>query len=65
MKNSIFLVNKIQKFIYNSNLFYFDQSILVAVSGGQDSICLLMIFLQLRNQFNLNLGINVLQSSME
>lgn len=57
MKNSIFLVNKIQKFIYNSNLFYFDQSILVAVSGGQDSICLLMIFLQLRNQFNLNLGI--------
>ena len=57
MKRSVFLINKIRNFIIHQNLIYYDQKILIAISGGQDSTCLALIFLQLKNQFNLQISL--------
>ena len=56
MKRSVFLINKIRNFIIHQNLIYYDQKILIAISGGQDSTCLVLIFLQLKNQFNVQIS---------
>ena len=57
MKLSIYLTNKVRNFVINQNLLYYNQSILIAVSGGQDSTCLFLIILQLKNQFHFHLGL--------
>jgi len=47
-KNDICLLYKINNIITERNLLQPDQRILIAVSGGQDSICLLRILFQLK-----------------
>lgn len=51
------LLNKINNNIYNNNIVKNKQCVLIAISGGQDSICLFFIFIQLKNQWNWSLGI--------
>ena len=56
-KNDIFLLYKINNIITERHLLQPDQRILIAVSGGQDSICILRIFFQLKKKWNWTLGI--------
>ncbi len=56
-KNDIFLLYKINNIITERNLLQPDQRILIAVSGGQDSICILRILFQLKKKWNWKLGI--------
>ena len=57
MKLSVYLIDKIRNFIIYQNLIYYNQLILIAISGGQDSACLLLIILQLKKQFELQIGL--------
>lgn len=43
-KKSLDLINFVEKSIKQKNLFKPNQALLITVSGGQDSICLLLIF---------------------
>ena len=56
-KKSLDLINFVEKSIRQKNLFQPNQALLITVSGGQDSICLLLIFFQLKNQWNWKLKI--------
>ena len=59
-KNSnqiIDLVNKTHVTITKQNLVLSTQFILIAISGGQDSICLFFILLQLKNQWKWDFGV--------
>ena len=56
-KNDIFLLYKINGIITERTLLEPDQRILIAVSGGQDSICILRILFQLKKKWNWKLGI--------
>jgi len=59
-KNSnqiIDLVNKTHVTITKQNLVSSTQFILIAISGGQDSICLFFILLQLKNQWKWDFGV--------
>ena len=56
-KKSLDLINFVEKSIKQKNLFKPNQALLITVSGGQDSICLLLIFFQLKNQWNWKLKI--------
>lgn len=56
-KKYINLVNSINYIIRKKNLIRPGESVLLTISGGQDSISLLFIFLQLKNHWNLSLGI--------
>lgn len=56
-KKSLDLINFVEKSIRQKNLFKPNQALLLTVSGGQDSICLLLIFFQLKNQWNWKLKI--------
>ena len=49
---TIELVNFLQHLVNEKKLLIANQSIVLAVSGGQDSICLFFIFLQLKTQWN-------------
>ena len=39
--------NRVEKYIKSENLFSLDQKIILAISGGADSVCLMYIFLEL------------------
>ena len=51
------LVNKTHKIITKQNLIKPREFILVTMSGGQDSICLFFILLQLKRQWKWNFGV--------
>lgn len=55
-KETIFLVNKVEEFL-RKEIVKPNQTILLMVSGGQDSICLLIIFLQFQKKWNFGLGL--------
>ena len=55
-KETIFLVSKVEEFL-KKEMVKPNQTLLLMVSGGQDSICLLIIFLQFRNKWNFHLGL--------
>jgi tRNA(Ile)-lysidine synthetase-like protein len=56
-KTVIYSLNNINTNINTGNIIKTKQSILIAVSGGQDSICLLFIFIQLKKQWHWSFGI--------
>lgn len=56
-KDNIFFLYKINNTIRERNLLQPYQKILIAVSGGQDSICLLRTLSELKKQWNWKLGI--------
>jgi len=56
-KNSIYFINAVRLLILKKNLFEPNQTILFSLSGGQDSICLLLVFFILKKQLNINLKI--------
>ena len=56
--SSLSLVNKFRNFIIKKNLILPKNELLIAFSGGQDSICLIILIIQLMNQFNLYFGIS-------
>tara|TARA_B000000565_G_C23781973_1_gene376315 strand:- start:429 stop:1751 length:1323 start_codon:yes stop_codon:yes gene_type:complete len=45
--------NRVEKYIKSENLFSLDQKIILAISGGADSVCLMYIFLELGIDFEL------------
>jgi tRNA(Ile)-lysidine synthase len=57
MKNDLYLLYKINNAIVERNLLKPNQKILIAVSGGQDSICLVRILFQLKQKWNWEVGI--------
>jgi tRNA(Ile)-lysidine synthase TilS/MesJ len=57
LKKSVELVNLVHKNLNAKKILLPHQSVLLSVSGGQDSICLLLLFIQLRRQWSLLLGI--------
>ena len=57
LQRSFNLVNILNRILKEKNLIIPNQFILLAISGGQDSSCLLMIFFQIRIQWNLKLSI--------
>ena len=50
------MLNKVREYIINNELIKKDDSVLVALSGGPDSVCLLHILSRLRNEFDIRLG---------
>lgn len=56
-QSSILLVNKVRNFIIKKNLVFENQNILIAFSGGQDSLSLLIFILQFKNQFQFSFGL--------
>lgn len=48
--SSLIIINKVITFIRKNNLNLQNQNILICLSGGQDSLCLLIIILQFINQ---------------
>lgn len=56
-QSSLILVNKVCNIIIKKNLFFAKEKILIAFSGGQDSLCLIISMLQLKNQFKFNFGL--------
>ncbi len=51
------LLNTINNNIINTHLLQKNQCVLLSISGGQDSICVFFIFIQLRKQWNWKFGI--------
>lgn len=49
------LINKVEAYIKENNMFARNEKILVALSGGPDSICLMHILIRLRDKYNLKL----------
>ena len=45
--------NRVEQYIKSENLFSLDQKIILAISGGADSVCLMYIFLELELDFEL------------
>ena len=56
-KSSLILVNKVRNFIVKKNLAFGKENILIAFSGGQDSLCLTFLMLQFKNQFEFSFGL--------
>ena len=54
--SSLVIVNKIVDFIRKENLILKNKNILISLSGGQDSLSLLILFLQFENQLNYRFG---------
>ena len=54
----ISLINQTNKTITNQNIIKSRQFILITISGGQDSLCLFFILLQLKKQWKWDLGIS-------
>lgn len=50
------MLNKVIDYIRENELIQQDDQILVALSGGPDSVCLLHILYELKNKFNLTIG---------
>lgn len=57
IKKSINLINYLQKLLITKNLVNSQQKILIGFSAGQDSICLVIFFTLLKNQWELKLNI--------
>lgn len=51
-QSSLIIVNKVLDFITEKNFIFKNKHILICFSGGQDSLCLLILILQFQNQFN-------------
>ena len=47
---------RVQEFISKQQLFADDAKVLVALSGGADSVALLMVLLELREQYDIKLS---------
>lgn len=56
-QSSLILVNKVRNVIIQKNLLFTKKTLLIAVSGGQDSLCLILLILQLKNQFEYNFSL--------
>ena len=54
---SINILNNINKYIIQTNTIKKNQFILISISGGQDSICMFFILLQLKKQWGWTFGI--------
>ena len=54
--SSLIIINKFIPFIRENNLNLKNQNVLICLSGGQDSLCLLIIILQLINQLTCFIG---------
>ena len=54
---SINILNNINKYIIQTNTIKKNQFILISISGGQDSICMFFILLQLKKQWGWAFGI--------
>ena len=50
------MLDKVVNYIKENELIQQGDQILVALSGGPDSVCLLHILYELKDKFNLNLG---------
>jgi len=50
------VVNKVKAYIIDNNLINKGEKVLVALSGGPDSVCLLHILYKLKSDFNIELG---------
>lgn len=50
------MIHKVKSFIKENNLINKDDKILVALSGGPDSVCLLHILYSLKDELNLTIG---------
>ena len=48
--------DKVKKYIYENNLLNKGERVLVALSGGPDSVCLLHMLYRIKDKFNLKLG---------
>jgi tRNA(Ile)-lysidine synthase len=57
MKKEKLFLYKMNNLIIERNLLQPDQRILIAVSGGQDSLCLLRVLVELKKKWNWKLGI--------
>jgi tRNA(Ile)-lysidine synthase len=51
------LAEKVEEYSRNHNLFYPGEKVVVAVSGGADSVCLLHVLARLRSKLEINLHI--------
>lgn len=51
-QSSLKIINKVFNFIIKQNFIFKNKNILLSFSGGQDSLCLLILMLNFRNQFN-------------
>ena len=51
------LLEKVKKTIYGNFLINKGDTVLCAVSGGADSICLLRVMIALREEFDLNIAV--------
>ena len=50
------MINKVKSFVIENNLIQNEDKILVALSGGPDSVCLLNMLHELRDFFNIEIG---------
>lgn len=50
-------VNKVRKYIKDNNLLKENDSVIVGVSGGADSVCLYKMLLELRNEYKLKIKV--------
>lgn len=50
------MIKKVEDFIIDNNMIKAEEKILVALSGGPDSVCLLHILYSLKEKLNINLG---------
>ena len=50
------MIKKVKYFIIDNNMIKAEEKILVALSGGPDSVCLLHILYSLKEKLNIKLG---------
>ncbi|WP_066889726.1 tRNA lysidine(34) synthetase TilS [Clostridium nigeriense] len=50
------MINKVRDFVIENNLIQNGDKVLVALSGGPDSVCLLSILYKLKDYFNIEIG---------
>ena len=50
------MINKVKAFVIENNLIENGDKVLVALSGGPDSVCLLNILFELRREFNIEIA---------
>jgi len=50
------VINKVKAFVIENNLIENEDKVLVALSGGPDSVCLLNILFELRREFNIEIA---------
>ena len=51
------MIDKVKQFIIDNELIQSNDKILIALSGGPDSVCLLSILYNLKEEFNIKLGV--------